>query len=150
VGQVILSLLSGLVGAIVGGSMAVWGSMKSLNTTMANIERAEIRKLRVECVTNLAGLRFVMGDNVPLGRVPIPVDAYIAKLMFELNRVAMLWADDLEVLNSVRNFHGDPGNKDKLFAILRSAAKTTSLGEHNLLDSDINAVFQLSRPAASA
>jgi hypothetical protein len=30
--QVILALISGLVGAVVGGAMTVWGSMKALNT----------------------------------------------------------------------------------------------------------------------
>jgi len=127
--------------------MAIWGSMKSLNMTTANLERAEIRRLRVECVTNLAGLRFLFGDKLPPGQSPIPADAEIVKFMFELNRIPILWADDKQVLNSVRSFHAEPTNKDRLFAIIRHTARTTSLGEDNLPDADMNAVFQLSRPA---
>ena len=51
-----IPLISGLLGAIVGGFMTVFGSMKVLSTSMANLERAEIRRLKVECLSNLVGL----------------------------------------------------------------------------------------------
>lgn len=143
--QVILSLISGLIGAVVGGALTVWGSLKTLNMTMSNLERAEIRRMKVECVVNLAGLRFIFSEARP-GLVPIPADAEIVKLMFELNRIPILWADDAEVLKAVHDFHAEPTNKDRLFAIIRRTANTTSLHTSNLADADINAVFQLSRP----
>jgi len=117
--EILIQLFSGLVGAIIGGAMAVWGSMKALNTTMANLERAEIRRMRVECVANLAGLRFVLGE-VKAGQIPVVPDAEIAKLMFELNRISMLWADNADVLKSVRDFHAEPGTKDRLLALIRT------------------------------
>ena len=144
--QVVLSLISGVLGAVVGGTMTVFGSRKVLSTSMANLERAEIRKLRVECVTNLAGLRFLFGDVLPPGQSAIPADAELVKFMFEMNRIPMLWADDPEVMNALRNFSADTGNKDKLFAIIRATGKTTSLGVHNLSDVDMNTVLRLSRP----
>jgi hypothetical protein len=113
---------------------------------MTNLERAEIRKLRVECVTNLSGLRFVLGEVLPTGQIPILTDADIAKFMFEMNRIPLLWADNPEVLTSVRNYQADTVNKDKLFAIIRAAATTTALGVHNLSDVDMNTVLRLSRP----
>jgi hypothetical protein len=66
--------------------------------------------------------------------------------MFEMNRIPLLWADNPEVLTSVRNYQVDTVNKDKLFAVIRAAAKTTSLGVHNLSDGDINTVLRFSRP----
>ena len=65
--------------------MTVFGfdSMKVLSTSMANLEHSEIRKLRVECVTNLAGLRFLFGDKLPLGRRPIPAEAEMVRFMFD-------------------------------------------------------------------
>lgn len=56
---------------------------------MANLERGEIRRMRVECVVNLAGLQFLLGESKP-GQVQIVPDSEIAKLMFELNRIPML------------------------------------------------------------
>lgn len=144
--QVVISLISGVLGAVVGGTMTVFGSMKVLSTSMANLERAEIRKRRVECVTNLAGLRFLFGDKLAPGRRPVPAEAEMVQFMFEMHRIPLLWADNPEVLNSVRNFHADTENKDRLFAVIRATAKTTSLGEHNLSDADMNAVLQLSLP----
>jgi hypothetical protein len=139
--QVVLSLISGLLGAIVGGAMALWGSMKSLNTTMANLERAEIRRMRVECVTNLAGLRGLLGEAKH-----IVTEADAAKLMFELNRISTLWSHDAEVLRAVRDFIAEPQNKDRLFRLIRTISRSTALNLENLGDADMNAVFQLNMP----
>ena len=140
--QVILALISGLVGAVVGGAMTVWGSMKALNTTMNNLERAEIRRMKIECVVNLAGLRFLITDN---RQGQIRPDADIAKLMFELNRVSTLWADDNEVLKNIRDFHAERSNT-RLITLIRSLAKSTKLHLDNLSDADVSNVFEITRP----
>ena len=125
--------------------MTVLGSMKVLSTSMTNLERAEIRRMRVQYVVNLAGLKFLFGVKVA-GQTPIPADPDVLKLMFELNRIFLLWADNPDVMKKLRAFHADCTNKDKLFALIRAAANTTSLNSDKLGDSDINAVFQLTRP----
>src|ERR1035441_4235369 len=125
-GQVILSLVSGLLGAVVGGALTVWGSLKTLDRTIANLERAEIRRMRVECVVNLGGLRGLLGEGKH-----VMAEADIAKLMFELNRIQLLWADNSDVLRAVRDYHEQPTNKDRLFALIRTAGADTRLGTHN-------------------
>ena len=112
--QIVISLISGVVGAMVGGTMTVLGSKKVLTTSMANLERAEIRKLKVECLSNLIGLRFV---------TPAPTDQlpeYVSKWMFEMNRICVLWSDDPCVMKDLRDFNAEPSNIARLTKLFRT------------------------------
>jgi|ERR1017187_6147457 hypothetical protein len=133
--QIVISLISGVVGAMVGGTMTVLGSKKVLTTSMANLERAEIRKLKVECLSNLIGLRFV---------TPAPTDQlpeYVSKWMFEMNRICVLWSDDPCVMKDLRDFNAEPSNIARLTKLFRTMGKTTTFHLDNLSDTDLGALF---------
>jgi len=144
--QVVLSLMSGLLGAVVGGAMSVWGSRTVLSTSMANLERAEARRLRVQCLVNVSGWKF-LGAALKPGHTPICTDADQSQSMFELNKVFTLWADDPEVLTKARDYYGDINNRVRLFNLIRSMARTTMLNFDALSDQDIGSVFTITRPA---
>ena len=144
--QVVLSLISGLFGAVVGGAMSVWGSRTVLSTSMANLERAEVRRLRVQCLVNVSGWKF-LGAALKPGHTPICTDADQSQSMFELNKVFTLWADDPEVLTKARDYYGDMNNRVRLFNLIRSMARTTMLNFDALSDQDIGSVFTITRPA---
>lgn len=144
--QALLSLVSVLLGAVVGGAMSVWGSRKVLSTSMANLERAEIRRLRVQCLVNISGWKFLGAAPKP-GQTVMCTDADKSQSMFELNKVFTLWADDPEVLTKARDYYGDVNNRERLFNLIRSMAKTTMLNLDALSDHDIGSVFITTRPA---
>ena len=126
-----------LLGAVVGGVISAWTTKRALEHATRNLEATERRRLKVECLTNIGGLRFVMSQGAS------PPTEFKAKLAFELNRVLVLWADDAAAIKDVRDFYGDQTN-DRFVKLFRSLAVTTNLQCDHLSDADLRNIFSLS------
>ena len=112
----VISAASGIAGAIVGGVFTVWGAIQTFRRTSQDLESAEIRRQKVECLVSLTGLRFVIGG--------IPVsDEYKSKFMYEMNKIPSLWANDPEVMKNLRDFHAE-NNNDRFILLLRNLGRT--------------------------
>jgi hypothetical protein len=96
----------------------------------------EIRQQRVECFCNLTGLRHAI-TNAPL------TDEDRSRLLFELNRISILWSDNSEVLTLAREFFSSRNNH-LFIRLLRAMGKGTKLPVENLSDADFSNVFLVS------
>ena len=130
----LISAASGIVGAIVGGAFTVWGAIKAVEKTSKDLEFTEIRRQKVECITALNGLRWVISDGQD------QPDEYKAKLMYEMNKIPSLWADDPEVMKNLRDFHAERTN-ERLILLLRNLGNNTRLSTGKLSDADIRTIF---------
>jgi hypothetical protein len=133
-----------LSGAICGGS-AIVGAIWAVRKGLRELEETEIRRQRVECITSMYGLRFVLSDP-SAGFSPRPED--VARFMFEFNRAGALFAKDGEVLNGLRDFYesvrtktGDPTSQ--LIALIKNMARNTRLEIGTLSDTDVKNIFTL-------
>jgi len=122
------------IGAIVGSMIGVFGSIWVFRKSTRDLELAEIRRQKVECLVNISGLRFVISKNQPRR------DDYATKLMFELNKIPVLWSDDLTTLRALRDFIDDKTD-DRLLTLIRTLGQTTKFQMHNLSDADIRKTF---------
>lgn len=123
---IIVAILSGLIG----GGIAVSAVILALRAIMASVESAEIRRQKLQCLSTIAGLRGLIGQDQQLSF------EYIARFNIELNRISILWSDDPEVLVRLREFHEEE-SAERLLRLLRVMANTTKMPLHNLGDSDI-------------
>jgi hypothetical protein len=131
-----INLIQGIVipiiSALTGGAMAMGAAVWAIRSTSKDLELSEIRKRKVECLSNLMGLRHTISHNAT------PEQASLRS--FELNRIQVLWGDDPEVLNAVRNFHQSQTN-DRLITLIRVMGRSSSLPTESLSDSDITGMF---------
>src|ERR1017187_974215 len=128
-------VFSGIGGGIVGGCITSYFSHRLFRAKLEKLEHSEIRKLKVECLSNLIGLRFV---------TPSPANQlaeYVSKWMFEMNRICVLWADDPCVMKDLRDFNAEPSNIARLTKLFRTMGKTTTFHLDNLSDTDLGALF---------
>ncbi len=130
----LISAGTGLVGALVGGGLAVWGAIKAVNKTSHDLELAEVRRQKVACIVALTAFRWVLGQN----QAP---QEFRASFISELNKIPALWSDDPEVLKNVRDLLAERTN-DRLILLLRSLGKS-GLSINNLSDADLRDVFLL-------
>lgn len=130
----ITTIISTLVGAVVGGGLAVWGSIRAVRESAKDLELVEIRRQKVDCLATLTGLRFVTADGQP------QLDEYRSRFMFEMNRIPMLWCDDTAVLKEMRDFYADRTN-ERFVKLFRSMGQTTKFPISNLSDADLRNVF---------
>ena len=130
------SIASSLLGAIVGGAMAVWGAIKAVQKSSQDLEATEIRRQKVECIVALSGLRFVLRPGV------VQLNEYRTRLSFELNKISTLWAADMEVVKGVREFLVQRTNEN-FVRLIRNMGRTTKLPLENLLDTDIEKFFSM-------
>jgi len=136
--QIMLALLSG----VVGGGIAVLAVILALRAVMASVESAEIRRQKLQCLSNIAGLRFLIGQDQQF-----PLEC-TARFNMEMNRISILWSDDPEVLVRLREFHGQNSN-ELLARLLRAMANTTKMPLNNLGNSDIaQIIFKFKIPPA--
>jgi hypothetical protein len=82
----------------------------------------------------LGGRRFVM-DN-PRAK---PIE-HRAKFVFEMNKIAILWAENHEVLRNYRDMLSQP-DIPRFFVLFRSLGDSTALHTTNLSDSDIRDIY---------
>jgi hypothetical protein len=132
----LISAATGLVGALIGGGLTVWGAIKVVRITSHDLELAEIRRQKVLCITALVGFRWVIAEGQASSE-------WKAKFISELNKVPTLWSDDPEALKNVRDFLAERTN-ERFIVLLRSLGKSTSLAINNLGDADLRNVFLLS------
>jgi hypothetical protein len=126
----LISFLTAVIGAIVGSTIGVLGAIWIFKKSTNELELVEIRRQKVECLVNIAGLRFVLSMGQPRR------EEYASKLMFELNKIPILWSDDVATLSMLRDFNADRTN-DRLFKLIRSLGETTKFPMQNLIDADI-------------
>lgn len=129
-----ISAASGIIGALVGGGFTVWGAIKAVEKASHDLEATEIRRQKVECITAITGLRWVISDGQS------QPDEYKARLMYEMNKIPSLWADDQEVMKNLRDFHADRTN-ERLILLLRKLGNSTKLSTGKLSDADIRTIF---------
>jgi hypothetical protein len=135
----LISLLSGLVGSVIGGALAIWGARSTLRASQRDIEIDELRRLRLDCLVNLVGLRFVIADEQTFVS-----DDDKSRIMFELNRAVALWADNNRVQNLLRDIRRKHTSNNTV-EMLRAMAETTNIPLNNLAESDLNSLFVLRR-----
>ena|SRR5579872_6979963 len=123
-----------IVASIIGGILALMGAIWAVRKTSRDLELDQIRKNRVECLSNLMGLRHT------ISRTTLSAQD-MSRRSFELNRIQALWSDDPAVLHAVRQFHIAPTN-DHIIALIRAMGKTSRLPIENLTDADITNMFQ--------
>lgn len=136
------TLVGAIFGAWLGGKMAIKASLASVREAEKNIEALELRKHKVACLVNLVGLRFVIGSQVETSSEDR------ARLMFEINRINVLWSDHPKVLSALRNFYSDRTN-EQLLVLTRNMAMTTNLSIDSLSDKDLQQLF-LIQPSSNA
>jgi hypothetical protein len=112
------NLISTVVGAIVGGGCSIWASAWATKKASKNLETSEIRRQKVKCIVVLTGLRWVIGNDQS---VP---NEYKARLLFELNKIQSLWADDPQVMKGLKDFYTERTNP-RFISLLRHLGTTT-------------------------
>ncbi len=128
--NVVASAIPSLAGAVVGGTLAVWGAIKAVEKTSRDLEVAEIRKERINCLVALSGLRFTISHDSAL-----PVE-WQARLVYELNKIPTLWSGDDKALNSLQRYLENT-SPDNFVSLLRLLSKATKLNLENVRDADL-------------
>jgi hypothetical protein len=123
-----------IVSSIIGGILAMVGAVWAVRKASKDLELDEIRRSKVECLSNLIGLRYTISKSV-LTREDM------SRRSFELNRIPILWSDDPEVLKAIRDFHAAQTD-GRLIALIRAMGKTSRFQMENLADADISSIFQ--------
>ena len=96
----LIAAVSGLAGAVIGGALAAWGSVRAVRVASETLESNEIRRQKIQCVVALYGLRWVAGQ----GNAP---EEYRARLSYEMCKIVSLWADNANVMVVVRDLHAE-------------------------------------------
>jgi hypothetical protein len=132
----VISVISGLLGAIVGGLLTIRASLKAVEKTAADLEATEIRKQKIDCLVAVGGLRFVIGAGFAAS-----ID-YRLRWMYEMNKIVVLWSGDQEVVNNVRDILNS-STDEKMVKLIRSMGRSTSLPLTNLADADLTRVMMI-------
>jgi hypothetical protein len=146
------TIISGVLSGVFGGGLAVVGAVLAVRWGVRDLEETEIRRQKVNCITSLYGLRFVLGEIAEGSFVRIED---LDQFMFEINRAGALFAEQTGILNDLRDFHDvlktrkvDP--TDRLVALLRKMGAQTKLRMDYLSDADVKNVFRLNLPVPPA
>jgi hypothetical protein len=131
----VIAAVSGLLGAVIGGALAAWGSVRAVRVASENLESNEIRRQKIQCVVALYGLRWVAGQ----GNAP---EEYRAKLSYEMCKIVSLWANNANVTAVLRDFHaetavGSDQATQRLVQLLKLLGNGTGLPFDQLGDTDI-------------
>ncbi|MGD0939524.1 MAG: hypothetical protein ABR905_07405 [Terracidiphilus sp.] len=124
-----ISFASGILGAILGALVAGFFTVWAVRKSSQDLEANEIRRQKIECIIALTGLRWVISNG------PAQPNEYKAKLMYEMNKIPSLWADDPEVMKNLRDFSADRTNP-RFVLLLRNLGTTTKLSTGKLSDAD--------------
>ena len=144
------TILEGIIGGGIGGSLAVVGALWAERNGIRDLEDVEIRRHRVTCVTNLYALCPIFSKKPP---GPLPREQDVAAFSFEINRAKLLFAGTPSVTNDIRdlqltlNKNVDAG--PQFFALIRHMGETTRLHLDQLSDADLTTILSLdiNRPA---
>jgi len=140
----VIAAVSGLLGAIIGGWLAAWGSVKAVRVASQDLESQEIRRQKIQCIVALYGLRWVAGQ----GNAP---EEYRAKLSYEMCKIVSLWANDANVMAILRDFHaetivGGERASQRFVQLLKLLGNGTGLPFDQLSDTDIKSSFSWNVP----
>ena len=136
------NIWSGIISGLLGGGLAITGALLAVSKGVRDLERTEIRRQRVLCITNLFGLRYAITED----QNARPDDK--ARFMFEINRAGALFADYPEILNEIRDFYESTRNKKpdaetRLIRVVKQMGEQTLLKVKNLSDADVKNIFML-------
>jgi hypothetical protein len=138
--EVIISALiaggAAILGALVGGGTTYRAAIKGFRMNSQAVESTEIRQRKVECVTNLSGLQWVLGSY------QIVPDEFKARFLFEVNKISVLWSDDRETMRSWRDFFADRTN-ERLVSLIRRLCASIDLPAEELSDAETQSIFSL-------
>ncbi len=139
------AIWSGVLSGLICGAMAIVGALAAVLKGIRDLEKTEIRRQRVECITTLYGLRFVLSEGFS------PRTEDVARFMFEINRAGALFGENRECLNCLRDFYESVRMKrvdaiDRMLTLIRIMASGTRLQLGNLSDADVRNTFLLPNP----
>jgi hypothetical protein len=133
----ILALTSGFVGAVSGGLLCAWGSVKAVRAAQRDLEFDEVRRQRVECLVNLMGLRFTLTGQLSLASAEDK-----SRMMFELNRAVALWSDNASIIEHLARIRTS-SSVENITRMLRLMSEGTSLSFMSLSEDDLSTPFQV-------
>jgi hypothetical protein len=107
----LIGLAGALLGAAIAGYAAVHAAVRAVDRGFERLEHQEIRRMKVECVVNVGGARFVLDKQNPN-----PDDQ--ARFNVELNKIPVLFADDESVMRPYRLFASNPGEISNVYPVM--------------------------------
>jgi hypothetical protein len=110
----------GFAGGVVAGAAAIYAAVLAVDRAFARLENTEIRRMKVACVVNLTGARFVLDK-----KAPHPEDQ--ARFNFELNKIPVLFADDEAVMSAYRLFAADPQTIEKIHPLIEALVRSVKI-----------------------
>lgn len=128
--QQVVSVITALVSAVIGGLLAVWGTLKAVREIAQDLEKAEIRKERVNCLAALCGSRFAITEGTP-----VPLE-WQCRYVYELNRVPVLWCEFESAVNCHQRFLNH-STAENFVALLRVLSESTKLNLKGVRDDEL-------------
>jgi hypothetical protein len=116
----LIGFAGALVGAAIAGYAAIRASVRAVDRGFDRLEQQEIRRMKVECVVNMAGARFVL-DRVN------PNNEDQARFNVELNKIPVLFADDESVMRHYRLFAANPGETCNIYPLMEALTKAVRI-----------------------
>ncbi|MCW5966861.1 MAG: hypothetical protein KIT83_22670 [Bryobacterales bacterium] len=116
----LIGFVAALLGAGIAGCMGIYAAVKAVDRGFDRLEQQEIRRMKVECVVNMTGARFVLDK-----RRPNPEDE--ARFNVELNKIPLLFSDDENVMRAYRQFASNPGKITNLYPMMESLTKAVKI-----------------------
>jgi hypothetical protein len=120
VSPALIGLVGALVGAAIAGWAAIYGAVKAVDRGFDRLEQQEIRRMKVECVVNMAGARFVLDR----GKAS---DDDEARFNVELNKIPVLFADEESVMRLYRLFASNSGESSNIFPLMEALTKAVKI-----------------------
>jgi len=140
----IATILSGIFCGLIGGALAFLGAKRAVKEGVRDLEETEIRRQKLDCILNLYGLRYVLGQG------PCCRDEDRTRFMFEISRASALFAEDVEVQKGMRDFHAgikrdDPEAQrtDRLISLIKQMSESARCPIQALSDTDVRNIFLL-------
>lgn len=135
--QSLLSAGIALVSALIGGLAGYLGAQHAVGKQLQALENQELRRLRIDCLVKIAGLRFLLGD--PSRR---EYTSAVAAFNEAINRALVLFANEKEVRKALANYRASP-EAARLLACIRQMAIATQIEIGDLSDDDLTSVLRL-------
>jgi hypothetical protein len=127
--EIIANILGGIAGRLVGGLLA----LKAVKDGVRQLEEQEVRRLRVQCVVDIMGLRHILSD----APVHTGVSEDWARFTTAINKIPVLFADSTAILDSYREFVESQNN---LF-LIPLARRLLEHGHKQLTDGDLELCY---------
>ena len=116
----LIGLAGALIGAAIAGYAAIRAAVKAVDRGFDRLEYQEIRRMKVECVVNMAGARFVLDNQNPNYEDH-------ARFNIELNKIPVLFADNENVMRPYRLFACNPGDSSNIYPLMEALTKAVKI-----------------------